>query len=118
MIAQEIQDILPDAVRPGGDIILPNGEVIRNFLVVNKVYSQNYMHKSDRLFKFLFFQERIFMENIGAVKELCKVTDHLGKRIEQVEIMNRKLAKLKKMDSFKSISSISTGQSVLMPLFL
>lgn len=49
------------------------------------------------------------MENVGAVKELCKVTDHLGKRIEQVEKMNRRLAKLKKMDSFKSTSSTSTG---------
>lgn len=50
------------------------------------------------------------MENVGAVKELCKVTDHLGKRIEQVEKMNRRLAKLKKMDSFKSTSSTSTGK--------
>ena len=61
------------------------------------------------IFAFFTFQERIFMENVGAVKELCKVTDHLGKRIEQVEKMNRRLAKLKKMDSFKSTSSTSTG---------
>lgn len=39
VIAQEIQQILPDAVQPGGDVILPSGEVIENFLVVNKVGS-------------------------------------------------------------------------------
>lgn len=37
VIAQEIQEILPDAVQPGGDVVLPSGEVIENFLVVNKV---------------------------------------------------------------------------------
>lgn len=52
------------------------------------------------------------MENVGAVKELCKVTDHLGKRIDEVEKMNRRLAKLKKMDSFRSISSSSTGTQI------
>lgn len=53
VIAQEVQQILPEAVLPAGDIVLPNGQRIENFLVVNK--------------------ERIFMENVGAVKELCKV---------------------------------------------
>lgn len=53
VIAQEVQQILPEAVLPAGNIILPNGQRIENFLVVNK--------------------ERIFMENVGAVKELCKV---------------------------------------------
>lgn len=55
VIAQEVQQILPEAVLPAGDIILPNGQRIENFLVVNK--------------------ERIFMENVGAVKELCKVLE-------------------------------------------
>lgn len=53
VIAQEVQQILPEAVLPAGDIVLPNGQRIENFLLVNK--------------------ERIFMENVGAVKELCKV---------------------------------------------
>lgn len=53
VIAQEVQQILPEAVLPAGDIVLPNGQRIENFLMVNK--------------------ERIFMENVGAVKELCKV---------------------------------------------
>ncbi|KAK6645424.1 hypothetical protein RUM43_001701 [Polyplax serrata] len=96
VIAQEIQEILPDAVQPGGDVVLPSGEVIENFLVVNK--------------------ERIFMENVGAVKELYKVTDHLGKRIERVEKFNRRLAKLKNLDSFKSNASSSTVSSK-MPSF-
>ena len=59
---------------------------------------------------FLVFQERIFMENVGAVKELCKVTDNLETRIDELERMNRKLAKLKRIDSLKSTSSsVSSG---------
>lgn len=37
VIAQEVQKVLPDAVQPAGSIILPNGQVIDNFLLVNKV---------------------------------------------------------------------------------
>ena len=37
VLAQEVQEVLPDAVRETGDIILPTGERIENFLVVNKV---------------------------------------------------------------------------------
>lgn len=48
------------------------------------------------------------MENIGAVKELCKVTDNLETRIDQLERINRKLNKLKRGDSLKSTS---TGKS-------
>ena len=50
------------------------------------------------------------MENIGAVKELCKVTGTLENRIEELERMNRRLAKLKRHGSLKSTSSISTGE--------
>ncbi|XP_069702809.1 myelin regulatory factor isoform X2 [Periplaneta americana] len=85
IIAQDVQRVLPEAVHAAGDIILPNGQRIDNFLVVNK--------------------ERIFMENVGAVKELCKVTDNLETRIDELERMNRKLAKLKRIDSLKSTSS-------------
>ncbi|KAG7214080.1 hypothetical protein KM043_001442 [Ampulex compressa] len=90
VIAQEVQQILPEAVLPAGDIVLPNGQRIENFLVVNK--------------------ERIFMENVGAVKELCKVTDSLETRIDQLERINKRLAKLKRGDSLKS--SISTISSI------
>lgn len=37
VIAQEILDVLPDAVKSTGDIHLPNGRTLENFLVVNKV---------------------------------------------------------------------------------
>lgn len=37
VIAQDVGRILPDAVRETGDIVLPSGEKIDNFLVVNKV---------------------------------------------------------------------------------
>ena len=33
------------------------------------------------------------MENVGAVKELCKVTDKLENRINELETMNKKLSK-------------------------
>lgn len=36
VIAQEVAQILPEAVRPAGDIILDNGTSVNNFLVVNK----------------------------------------------------------------------------------
>ncbi|CAO1397331.1 unnamed protein product [Diamesa tonsa] len=65
IIAQEIQKILPDAVHNGGNVRITNGTHIDNFLQVNK--------------------DRIFMENIGAVKQLSKITDNLEKRIENLE---------------------------------
>lgn len=50
------------------------------------------------------------MENVGAVKELCKVTDNLETRIDELERMNRKLMRLRRHDSTKSTSSYSTGR--------
>nr|XP_033784757.1 myelin regulatory factor isoform X2 [Geotrypetes seraphini] len=87
VIAQEVKEILPEAVKDTGDMVFTNGKTIENFLVVNK--------------------ERIFMENVGAVKELCKLTDNLETRIDELERWSRKLAKLKRLDSMKS--SVSTG---------
>ena len=37
VIAQEVQKVIPDAVKPAGDLIFPDGKRIPNFLVVNKV---------------------------------------------------------------------------------
>lgn len=37
VIAQEVAQIIPEAVSPTGDITLENGRTINNFLVVNKV---------------------------------------------------------------------------------
>uniref|UniRef100_A0AAX7TSJ5 Myelin regulatory factor n=1 Tax=Astatotilapia calliptera TaxID=8154 RepID=A0AAX7TSJ5_ASTCA len=89
VIAQEVQQILPEAVKEGGDVVCANGETISNLLVVNK--------------------ERIFMENVGAVKELCKLTDNLETRIDELERWSRKLAKLRRFDSMKSTVSGGTN---------
>lgn len=53
-------------------------------------------------------KERIFMENVGAVKELCKLTDNLETRIDELERWSRKLAKLRRLDSMKSTVSGGT----------
>ncbi|NWY61049.1 MYRF factor, partial [Chionis minor] len=97
--------ILPEAVKDTGDLVFSNGKTLENFLVVNKVggsqegqggYSQR-----------VPWQERIFMENVGAVKELCKLTDNLETRIDELERWSHKLAKLKRLDSMKS--TVSSG---------
>lgn len=77
VIAQEIREVLPDAVQEAGSVLLPNGDVIDNFLLVNK--------------------DRIYMENIGAVKELCKVTGSLETRIEELERINSRLVQIRKL---------------------
>ncbi|XP_031330004.1 myelin regulatory factor homolog 1 isoform X2 [Photinus pyralis] len=92
VIAQEVAEVLPEAVSQAGNLVLENGASIDNFLVVNK--------------------ERIFMENIGAVKELCKVTDNLETRIDQLERINRRLNKLRRDDSLKSTSTASSGKHI------
>lgn len=91
ILAQEVAAILPDAVKPAGDMVLTSGETIENFLVVNN--------------------DRIFMENVGAVKELCKVTDNLETRIDELERMNNKLRKINRFDSIKSVMSSSSNIS-------
>lgn len=49
------------------------------------------------------------MENVGAVKQLCKLTNNLEVRIEELEHWNRKLARLKWLSSSKSsVSERST----------
>lgn len=50
------------------------------------------------------------MENVGAVKQLCKLTNNLEVRIEELEQWNRKLARLKGISSVKS--TISRGSTV------
>ncbi|XP_039101539.1 myelin regulatory factor-like protein [Hyaena hyaena] len=90
MIAQEVQEILPRAVREVGNVTCDNGETLENFLMVDK--------------------DQIFMENVGAVKQLCKLTNNLEERIEELEIWNRKLARLKRLSSWKS--SVSEASSI------
>ncbi|XP_071122757.1 myelin regulatory factor-like isoform X3 [Mytilus edulis] len=92
VLAQEVQNVLPDAVMETGDVALNSGKQVNNLLVVNK--------------------DRIFMENVGAVKELCKLTDNLEVRIDELEKMNKKLSKLKRYDSLKSTVSSKSSCSV------
>ncbi|XP_038612560.1 myelin regulatory factor-like protein [Tachyglossus aculeatus] len=82
MIAQEVKDILPSAVREVGDVTCENGEKVENLLVVDK--------------------DQIFMENVGAVKQLCKLTNNLEERIEELEVWNQKLNKLQRVDSLQT----------------
>ena len=42
VLAQEVQRIIPDAVKATGDLDLGNGNKIENFLVVNKVLLTTY----------------------------------------------------------------------------
>ncbi|NXW38722.1 MYRF factor, partial [Phaetusa simplex] len=98
--------ILPEAVKDTGDLVFSNGKTLENFLVVNKVGGSQegqgrLLNPGSREF------ERIFMENVGAVKELCKLTDNLETRIDELERWSHKLAKLKRLDSMKS--TVSSG---------
>lgn len=75
VIAQEVKELLPRAVRQAGDITCSDGETIKNLLMVDK--------------------EQIFMENVGAVQQLSKITDNLETRIKELEVWNQQLAKLR-----------------------
>ncbi|XP_050995666.1 myelin regulatory factor-like protein [Acomys russatus] len=91
MIAQEVQEILPTAVRDVGGVACGDGETLENFLMVDK--------------------DQIFMENVGAVKQLCKLTNNLEERIEELEIWNKRLARLKRLSSSWK-SSLSEASSI------
>ncbi|KAM4615579.1 myelin regulatory factor-like protein [Polymixia lowei] len=88
VIAQEVRELLPTAVKEVGDVTCCDGEKIHNFLMVDK--------------------EQIFMENVGAVKQLCKMTDNLEGRIKDLEVWNSRLAKLKSLSG----SLRSNGNSI------
>ncbi|XP_053320569.1 myelin regulatory factor-like protein [Spea bombifrons] len=85
IIAQEVQNVLPQAVKEAGTVTCENGATIDNFLMVDK--------------------DQIFMENVGAVKQLCKLTNNLETRIEELEAWNQKLDKLKRISSLKAAQS-------------
>ncbi|XP_053575191.1 LOW QUALITY PROTEIN: myelin regulatory factor-like protein [Bombina bombina] len=82
IIAQEVKRVIPRAVKEVGNVRCGNGDTIENFLMVDK--------------------DQIFMENVGAVKQLCKLTNNLEMRIEELEVWNDKLDKLKKISNLKS----------------
>ncbi|NXF91224.1 MYRF factor, partial [Eubucco bourcierii] len=99
--------ILPEAVKDTGDLVFANGKTLENFLVVNKVGWPRCPWQGTHPCCPVAWQERIFMENVGAVKELCKLTDNLETRIDELERWSHKLAKLKRLDSMKS--TVSSG---------
>lgn len=70
VIAQEVQNILPDAVRNNGAASLESGK-IENVLTVNK--------------------DRIYMAGVGAVKELSGITDNIIDKIDELETVNTNL---------------------------
>ncbi|CAG0893085.1 unnamed protein product [Darwinula stevensoni] len=86
IIAQELQEVLPEAVESAGDVRLSNGHLISNFLLVNK--------------------DRLFMENIGAVKELHRVTLGLESRVERLENKHNHKKRYPSASSASSFSSL------------
>ena len=64
VMAQEVQNILPDAVRSTGGVTLNSGK-LENLLSVNK--------------------DRIYMAGVGAVKELSGITDNIIDKIDELE---------------------------------
>lgn len=48
VIAQEVKEILPEAVKDTGDVVFANGKTIENFLVVNKVSYGDRRERWDR----------------------------------------------------------------------
>lgn len=52
------------------------------------------------------------MENVGAVKELCKLTDNLETRIEELEVWNTRLAKLKNLGSMRSKNAAAINKTL------
>jgi myelin regulatory factor len=65
VLADELQQVIPEAVKDTGNLRLSDEDQIENFLNVDK--------------------SRIFMECVGAVQELDKKTDNLDIRIDKLE---------------------------------
>ncbi|XP_077399772.1 myelin regulatory factor-like protein [Vanacampus margaritifer] len=87
VLAQEVKELLPSAVKEVGDITCHDGHKIDNFLLIDK--------------------DQIFMENVGAVQQLSKMADSLETRVSELEVWKRRLAKLKSLTG----SLRSTGTS-------
>ena len=65
MLAQELKEVIPEAVIETNDVVLANGNEIKGFLHVDK--------------------NRVYMECVGAVIELEKKTETLDIRIDKLE---------------------------------
>jgi len=58
VLAQELLDVLPDAVQSTGDVRLASGNTLENFLVVNKVSSFRTLFNQKEKFFILFTLKR------------------------------------------------------------
>lgn len=65
VLAQELQKILPDAVKNCGQFRLNETESLDNFLVINK--------------------DRLLFESVGAIQQLNSITNDLKRRLERFE---------------------------------
>ncbi|XP_061662410.1 myelin regulatory factor-like protein isoform X2 [Syngnathoides biaculeatus] len=88
VLAQEVKELLPSAVKEVGRVRCHDGREIDNFLLVDK--------------------EQIFMENVGALQQLSKMTDSLETRVSELEVWKRRLAKLKSLTG--SLRSAGTSR--------
>eukprot|EP00049_Salpingoeca_infusionum_P005924 m.99102 g.99102 ORF g.99102 m.99102 type:complete len:130 (+) comp13136_c0_seq1:717-1106(+) len=61
VLAQEVAQVIPDAVVRTSDIQLANGETVPRLMVVDK--------------------ERLFMESIGAIKHLASIASNLQAQV-------------------------------------
>lgn len=110
-----MRELLPAAVTPVGDVSCSDGELIQNFLMVDKVSAPQValllvVQACPIPTLVLFLQEQIFMENVGAVQHLSKLTDNLETRISDLEVWNRRLAKLKSLSG-----SLRSGRRATAP---
>ena len=65
VLAQELAEVMPQAVRKTSDVALANGGTIEQLMVVDK--------------------ERLFMESVGAMQELGRLASALQARVEDLE---------------------------------
>ncbi|GAM25088.1 hypothetical protein SAMD00019534_082630 [Acytostelium subglobosum LB1] len=101
VLAQELQEVIPAAVKVTGDRTLNDGTMVEDFLMVNK--------------------DAIFMENIGATQELSKKVDtvqieldildkNIDKNKEQVlskvDELERQIERSRKRSMYPFIQSI------------
>ncbi|OQV24027.1 Myelin regulatory factor [Hypsibius exemplaris] len=94
ILAQDVQENLPEAVEIVGDLNLEAGGIIEDFLMVNK--------------------DRLYMEGLGAVQALSLIADDYNNRLTEIErrLVRRKRDQLKSRESFRSNFSRATGQTI------
>ena len=95
VLAQELQKVLPDAVKNCGEFKLNENEVLDNFLVINK--------------------DRLLFEALGGIQQLNLVTADLKRRLERFENAANK-ERLLNDTEFRGRSSPSTTSFIYLLL--